>query len=256
MGKRSIRLIALALAGAVLLAGCVVSVKDSESADTQASALGTIMVNASETIDLTPDMAELSFSVETEGTTVDEATEANTAIVDAIVAYLREAGYAESSISTSNMSLYPYYDYSSMERQLTGYHMSTTIRVTDIEKDDVDAVLTDVLALGVNSLGSISYYSSRYDEAYEEALNAAIARAQAKAESIAESLGCEVGSVVSLSEGYDSGYARYSTTNSHVEYDRAVEETETASGSASLGVNVLPADIEVTAYVTVEYGLK
>ena len=253
-------------AASVLFTGCVVAGRQApgnpaitiESAGSAVSAsenAKTITVSASENVQVEPDMAELRFGVDSKAATVEEVTKINSETLDSIVSYLTGLGYEESSISTSDFSLYGDYDYSNGASTLIGYQMRTTVVLSDVAKDAVGDVLDGVLEAGANRLDGVQYYSSTYDEAYAEALDKAISLASQKAESIASSMGSEISGFVSVDESLPNDRARYSSTSGYADY--GVNETAALAGGVSTSsMKVLPSEIDVSATVTVTYNVK
>ena len=254
-----------AAAGAMMLAGCkgqtAAAGGSANNGNTQVTVAPsssesskTITVEASESISLTPDMATLGIGVTNEAATIDEATAQNSEKVDAIVEFLRSIGYEDSSISTSDIGLYPQYDYSGSESVLKGYRMDTTIVINDVPADKVSEVLNGALDNGANTINSIRYFASGYDEAYNEALSKALKLAESKASSIAEASGIELSGLMSIEEHVPNTSARYSSTNGYMDYGMAREESTAAK--ASLDMAVLPGTVDAEASVTVVYEIK
>lgn len=253
-------------AASVLFTGCVVAGQQApgnpaitiESAGGAVSAsenAKTITVSASENVQVEPDMAELRFGVDSKAATVEEVTKINSETLDSIVSYLTGLGYEESSISTSDFSLYGDYDYSNGASTLIGYQMRTTVVLSDVAKDAVGDVLDGVLEAGANRLDGVQYYSSTYDEAYAKALDKAISLAGQKAESIASSMGSEISGFVSVDESLPNDRARYSSTSGYADYG-VNEAAALAGGVSTSSMKVLPSEIDVSATVTVTYNVK
>ena len=269
MKKKACYIAAVAALGALALTACKGGSTGTASSDKAASsqeaevkleapaqgAANTISVEASESMKLTPDMAELGFGVTKDAATIDEVTAQCSDAVNEILEYLRSLGYADESISTSDIGLYPQYDYSNQQTKLTGYRMDTTIKLTDVPAEKVGEVLSGALDHGVNTINSIRYFSSGYDGAYEEALNKALARAEAKASAIAGYAGAELSGIVSIEEHMPNDSARYSSTNGYMEYGSA-SNLKRAAGGAALDMAVLPGPVEASASVTVVYEMK
>ena len=263
MKKRNIciGILGVVTAGAVALAGCkgqgtaVQGQTAVVAGGASSDASKTISVEASESIALTPDMAEIGIGVSNQAETIEEVTEQNTKAVDAIVEKFKSLGYEESSISTSDVGLHPQYDYSGSEQKLIGYNMNTTIYVSDVPADKVSEALNGALESGANTINSIRYFASSYDEGYAEALGEALKSAEEKASSIASKAGLELSGIVSITEHTPNDYARYSNTNGYMDYGMARNEASVAK-SAAFDMAVLPGTVDAAASVTVVYGIK
>ena len=259
--RRHVRYMAAVLAaGALILTGCsgtgagtAQSGAVSQGVQSQGGETASVSVSATEKTELTPDMAELGIGVTNEAATVEAATIENSAKVNEILDALRALGYTDDSLSTSDIGLYPQYDYSGGESVLTGYRMDTTIALTDVPAEKVSEVLSGALSQGVNTVNSISYYSSGFDEAYDEAVGKALELAQKKASAMAEKAGTSIKGIVSITEHTPNNNARYSASGSYMEYgaaDGAVAEAK------ALNVTILPGTVEAEASVNVVYEIK
>ena len=250
---------AVLAAGALILTGCsgtgagtAQSGAVNQGVQSQGGETASVSVSATEKTELTPDMAELGIGVTNEAATVEAATSENSAKVNEILDALRALGYTDDSLSTSDIGLYPQYDYSGGESVLTGYRMDTTITVSDVPADTVGDVLGDALSHGANTINSIRYFSSSYDEAYKESLSAAIASAEEKASAMAEASGLELDGILSMTEHASGDYARYSGTNGYMDYGTGNARAE----AAALDVAVVPGTVAAEASVTVVFALK
>ncbi|MBQ6474851.1 MAG: SIMPL domain-containing protein [Clostridia bacterium] len=210
----------------------------------------TVTVSASGTVQLTPDMATVTFGVTTRENTAQEAQDKNSRTVQQVTDVLKEKGVAEESIRTSYYNMYPQYEYyADGERVLTGYAVSTTLTVSDQKIENVGKLLGDCVAAGVNSIDSVTFLCSGYDEAYEQALAQAMDAAHVKAQALAKAAGKTLDGAAQITEGWQDMSAKYrnDTTQYSIEAD-AVE----AAGAAAF----LPGETQITANVTVTYGMR
>lgn len=256
--------VALTAACVMALSGCAAGERTVVVSD--AAAAPTITVSAESAIQVVPDKAEIGVAVTTQAATAAETQEQNEADVNAVIEALKEQGVAETSIQTSYTNLNPRYDYSTpvyygaaMEdvstedaetfegaedsedsTNIVGYEMTTRLAVSDLDIDQVGAVLQACVAAGANNTDGIQYYSSEYDAKYEEALAAAVEAAHAKAEVLAKASGVQLGAVYSVTEGYQNRAVRYDNTYA----------MEAASDGA---MKVMPGEVDVSASVTVAY---
>ena len=146
--KKTALYVAAAALCAAALAGCTAggAAQGTVAApQAQAEATRSISVEAYETISLTPDMAAIGVGVVNEAATVEEVTSQNSEAVEKIIGCFRELGYEDASMDTSDIGLYPQYDYSGGESVLTGYRMDTTISLTDVPTEQVSDVLIAAL---------------------------------------------------------------------------------------------------------------
>lgn len=207
-----------------------------------------VTVTASGTVKAAPDMARIVYEIVTEDADAVRCQQKNAETLDAVIAYLKEQGMADSSIRTSDFSLEPRYDWSGNRQRLIGYTMTTQLEAADIPMEQVGTLLSGAVGAGANRIRSVSYYSSRYDEAYEEALALAMDMAKAKAEALAHAGGCQVTEILRVEEHMDSQEGRYVDAGLAMS---TMEEYSAASDTAAMAV--MAGEMEVEADITVEY---
>ena len=206
------------------------------------------------TVKAVPDMAEITFSVYSEGadakTVKDKNSEDNNRVID----FLKSEGFSDESISTLNLGMNPVYDYSSGSQIVKGYEMETEIKVSDIELSKLGDIIDASVDNGINSIQSIDYFVSDYDEQYSEALKLAVDDARAKAETLAEAGGVEIGDVTVISEYGADTSAKYvnGLTNYSAKSAAAAEDMSAAPGSAM----IMPGQLEIKANVSMSFEVK
>ena len=219
-----------------------------------------------------PDIAEFTFSVVSDKTTVADAQADATAKINAITAYLTAAGIDKNDIQTSDYSVYPQYDYQNAlcpqaaiaptivngtsasagsvmycppgKQTLKGYEVNqtTTVKVRDTSK--AGDLLTGVGSKGATQVSGLDFTFDNPDAAQEAARNKAIVNAKTKADTLAKELGVSLVRVVSYSEnGSSPGPIYYKTL------DMASGAGGTAAAVApniSVGQNKITSDVSVT----------
>lgn len=210
--------------------------------------LQTVTVNSTEKVTVTPDIAEIVYSVQTQAPEAEACQQKNTEETDRVIALLKENGVKETSIQTTGYRLDPQYDWSSDRQVLAGYEARTTLTVSDLPIDQVGTLLSQSVSAGINNIESISYLSSQYDASYQEALGLAVAAAQSKAQAMAEAAGYDLGYIADMQEISSYSSARYNDTVL-LEKTREGSAADMAAGS----VTVMPGELEVEASVMVQY---
>lgn len=236
---------AAALGGSLILAAALaagvpagVEAKETESDADQ------ISVTASSTVKVSPDMAELTFTVESSGTDAVGTQQENTNDVNKVLAVLTRLGTSAKSIATSDYYLYPAYDNGGT---VSGYRVRTTLTVKDIPVLDLGTILTACVQAGINQVSDVSYYCSNYDAMYQQALQQAMQTAQGKAAAIAGAAGRTIAKVSSVTEEAPNTSARYDTVSLKA-------ASTTASDSSSM--NVMPGELAIEADMTVVYDMN
>jgi hypothetical protein len=230
----------------ILLFVSTVSALNVNASEKEYAASDTVTVSGSHTIYISPDKAEIHLGVQTTDKDSKKAQDENAKTVNAIIAKLKELGVKEKSITTSMYNIYQEYDYEKNEP--TGFNVSTSLTVKDLEIESVGNILSECVSAGATEIQYISYKCSNYDEEYENALTEAVAAAKKKAEVLAKATGRSVGDVQAIVEGYQDTSARF--------VNKSYSMGEEAVMAESADVSIMPEDSEITANVTITWYLK
>jgi len=222
----------------------------------------TITVSGEGEVFAVPDIAEFTFSVVSLKPTVAAAQEEATTKMNAVSAYLKDAGIAEKDIRTTGYNVYPQYDYETVscpvgvycpgggKQVLRGYEVrqTTTVKVRDTAK--AGDLLAGVGGAGATEVSSLNFTFDDVNVVQDEARNEAIADAKEKAEVLARQLGVKLVRVVSFNEssgGYPSPlYAR------DVAYGMGGAESTVAQKAPDISTG----ENKVTSNVSVTYEIR
>lgn len=208
-----------------------------------------ISVSSSEEVKITPDVAEIVYSVYTQADDAKECQKKNSEDLDKVIELLKGMGFEETSIQTSNYNLDPIYDWDDGQK-IIGYEMETRVTVSDIPIDKTGEVISASVDAGVNNIRSVTYMASKYDEAYQEALKKAVESAVAKAQAMAEAGNCELGPIVNINEYSSNQQARYT------EYKRVNSVEETAAAADFASMEVMPGEVSIEADISVDFAVN
>ena len=139
--------------------------------------------------------------------TVKEGVAANSKLMVAIVAALKDAGIPEKDIQTARFSVQPVYapQEPRAELKFSGYSISNEVNVTIREIGKLGDVLDRVVAAGATDVGNVSFLVSDGSKALDQAREAAIADARRKAEVYAKAAGVQLGRVEWITEDTANG---------------------------------------------------
>lgn len=259
MKKQFAAIAAAALTGILILGGCGQAQSAAGQAVSMVPGTATVYLNDSEpetitvtataSLNVEPDMAEISLGVVSRESTAADAQAQNTEKVKEVVETLKGLGVAETSIQTTEFYIYPEYDYGAGEERLIGYSATTYLKVSDLPIEKAGSVITECVKAGINNVNSLRYFSSVYDETYQKALEQAVADARVKAEGLAAAAGAELTDPPTITEGYQDMSYRYDNMNSYA------METAAAEADEAGGINLNGGTLAVTARVTVTYKL-
>ncbi len=151
---------------------------------------------------VSPDIANLSFSVVSEGKDPAVLQEDNNTKMRVALDHVKAQGVDEKDIKTAQYDLQPRYEYDEKTRRsfISGYVLTQAvfIKVRDISK--VAAILAGLPERGINQIGSISFDVDDPDTYLSTARNEAFGKARAKAEEMARANGLMLGRIVNVSE--------------------------------------------------------
>jgi uncharacterized protein YggE len=160
-------------------------------------AMGTGSVKA------TPDVAYVSLGIITSGKRAQEASQANAAAADKIVAALKRAGIAEKDLQTSNYSIQPVYRNNDFSKGIDGYQVSNVVRATVRKVGSIGNVIDSGLDAGANNVQGVSFGLEENGPAEDKALASAVKEARRKAEVMAKAAGVRITGVLEISTAYE-----------------------------------------------------
>ena len=209
----------------------------------------TVSSTGTATIEVLPDFVSVYFSVDTKGSTADEASDKNSVIVDKMKTALLAAGISEDEIKTSNFNVYPIYDYRSGGNVITGYSASHSLKV-EINVDEKEKI-GSIIDAGVGAGAGVSYINYELNDANEkkykvEAIKLATEDAKAKAEALAEGSGSSLGSLISVSSS-EWGY---------VPWLAASQDAVSGKSGAEVATEINPNEQDVSATVTAVFKIR
>jgi uncharacterized protein YggE len=211
----------------------------------------TVTVTAEGMTTATPDLAEITFSVVSQGQNPQALTTDNTAKMNAVLQFVSSQNIATSDVATTGYDLQPNYQYNNNGNQqpsISGYTLTQTVTVKIHDLTNVATVLSGLAPLGVNQIGGVDFTLNDPDSFLGVARADAINKARAKAQELASEAGTSLGAVVNISE------------NGIVPRPLPVFAMAGTSGmavpAAASTPNIQPGSQDVTDDVTITYALR
>lgn len=168
----------------------------------------TVTVAATGAVSVEPDIAHISTGVVSEAATAREALQRNSADMRKVIDGLKGAGIDPKDIQTSGFHVEPRYEQTKNGRapQISGYRVVNQVRITVRDLARLGELLDQVVQLGANQAGGISFEVSQAETLKDEARRQAVANAYRRAQLFATAAGARVGEVLTISEdAIDSG---------------------------------------------------
>jgi len=161
-----------------------------------------VMVSAEGKASGRPDIANLDFSVLSDGKNPAQIQKDNSEKMNKIYAYLKTAGIDEKDIRTTSYSLYPQYAYpEGQQPQIKGYSLNQGVSVKVRKTESVGEVMNNVVQLGANQVNNVQFSIDNTDTLKAQARAQAFEKAHIKAQEMAASNGARIGGVINFSEG-------------------------------------------------------
>jgi len=217
---------------------------------------GHISVSGSATINVSPDIANVSFGLSTKEKTAQAAKEANDAMLKNLNEVLKRYEIKETELSMNYINIRPYYEYRGNSNQLAGYvaQKTITIKIKEIEK--YNSFVDDLLKIGISEINSVDFAVEDIKTARNQARIKAVESAREKAELFASSISKQIVDVIEISESDIS--VRYSQANYKSNYrgmlHTAMKDSDAVTGGN--GIEEERGNIAVSASVSVVFVMK
>ena len=162
----------------------------------------TITIQGKGTVKAAPDKVSVSAGVETQAPTAKEALATNTAAMTKVIEALKSEGIDPEDIQTAMFTVSPRYETRDDGRpaRIVGYSAVNSVSVTSHDIDKLGAILDQLVSVGANSIGGISFDIDNPDDKQNEARKLAMEDAIAKAKLYVAAAGAELGPVMTIIE--------------------------------------------------------
>lgn len=210
----------------------------------------TITVSAEGKTTVSPDLAEISFSVVSQGQNPQTLTANSNDKMVAVIQFAKSQGIAEKDIKTTAYNLSPNYQYDKKTRSNTiaGYTLTQTVLVKVRDLSKVASVVGGLAPLGVNQIGGINFTFDDPEKFLAMARADAFGKAAAKAKEMASGAGVSLGRVVSVGE--------YGNVPGPRPYFALADRAAGAGGAVASLPPIQPGTQDVTDSVTITYELR
>lgn len=163
---------------------------------------GIISVNTNASIEVAPDVAEISFAIKTsDAKSMQKATLLNKEISDKVLAQLKSMIDVQNGdyIKTSDFSANPIYTYVNSKKTFERYEVSNRVIVHTKSIDKVGTMIDNSIELGATNVDNLSFSLSNYELKCNDLIASATKKAKTRAEVIAQALGTNLDGVSNIS---------------------------------------------------------
>lgn len=206
----------------------------------------TIDVTGKGTITVEPNMAVITFSVETSEKKADEALEKNAKHMKRLMAALKNATKEQATISTSNFSIYPLYDRDSVSKDNSdrqspiAYRVNNSLTVETSRVEEIGLLIDTAVDAGANRIGSLSFTRNDLDQFQKQAAAKALENAMEYGEELAKTAGLAINKIL---------YIQYVPSGAVYDYQGM------ALAEEAVPTPVSPGRIPVESYVNVSFAV-
>jgi len=207
-------------------------------------------------VSVTPGEARVYGTFVNQADDQQPANKDNATAVQDIITKLKAIGINKDDIATTNLSVYPEYDYNdyrTSQPKITGYRASATVSVKLKQTDLADKVLAAMTEAKAENVSGPTYTLSEDDlKIYQnEAQAKALVNATTQAESLAVSMNRKLGAVLTITPTSSTGSTPSPLYESRIATAvDSISAGDVAPERSSVGTQT------ITATVTVVYSLK
>ncbi|MGH7458208.1 MAG: SIMPL domain-containing protein [Longimicrobiaceae bacterium] len=209
----------------------------------------TIQVTGAGEVRVAPDLALVSFAVETRAESAREAGEENARRMERVIRALVAAGVDRTDLETSGYRVYPVYARPSrgQEPRVEGYRVTNQVTLRTGQLDELGRYIDQALGAGANRMHGIRFELDDQHAASVEALRRAAERAAVSARALATTLGVRLGQL---------RHASTSVSRPVFPYARAMARDLMAAAEAAPETPIEPEEQTVTATVNVIFDIE
>lgn len=195
-----------------------------------------------------PDVAHVSLGISIRQDSVQNAQTQANEVITKIQDQLASLNIAKEDIRTENYSVNPIYDYSDANQRVLGYTVSSNVRVTVRDFQNVNAVIDRGTQAGANQVGGINFTLSEQaeEDLKKELRQEAIDKAKENAEELASLAGMKLGRIVNIYEQPQPNYPGPM-------YNRALMDGAGGAMELSESTSIEPGSTKYSFMVTLSY---
>lgn len=194
---RRFKFIATSFVIALLLVNCSIAQESGQERQT-------LNVNGNGEVFITPDVANISFSVDTNAKTASDAVKQNAESTNKVISALKSQIGKDDKLSTSNYNLSPIYEYNNQTKksEFKGYRVTNTVTVKTYNLDNLGALIDSAAQAGSNNIQGLSFDTTKRNDYRREAMVMAVKDARATADTVADAAGVKITTIYQISPSY------------------------------------------------------
>lgn len=204
-----------------------------------------ISVSATASMEVAPDIANISFDVNGRGNNASEAATASAAKMDNVRRLLLGCNLTREDIITTSYTIYPELD---NKGKTKGYiaRNSLAIKVKDITK--VGTVIDKLSSAGIDSINNVTFDVANKSLYRNKLLAEAVEKARQEAAVVANAGGCSLGKLLSANINSYNNYPR--------SYANIMLKADAVGAEAAPVTNLVAESINIKASVETVFALQ
>jgi len=165
----------------------------------------TISVSGRGEVSITPDLANISFSVETMASTASDAVKENAEKTSKVLKTLKTQIGKDDKMSTAGYNLSPVYEYNNQTKksEFNGYRATNVIMVKTYNLNNLGNLIDSAATAGSNNIQGLSFDTTKRDKYRREALVEAVVDAKTTADTVTNAAGVQITKILRISPSYD-----------------------------------------------------
>jgi len=197
---------------------------------------------------ITPDVANISFSVETMADTASAAVKENADKTSKVLKTLKSQIGKDDKLSTTGYDLSPVYEYNNQTKkpEFKGYRATNVIMVKTYNLNKLGNLIDSATKAGSNNIQGLSFDTTKRDEYRREILVKAVQDAKTTAETVANASGVKLMKIYQISPSYDYPIPVYR--------DFALRNKAAFAETASTPIEA--GEISIKASVNIVFGIE
>ena len=146
-----------------------------------------------------PNVVSLKLSIKKTNKKIDSAKNETDRVLDQLNQTFSNLNIPIDKINTSQIYIYPTYDYIKGKQVLKGYEVTRNIVLTKIDVSKLNSLIEDSVKAGINNISQINLETTKREELTQQALIKATENAKQRAKLLAINFNASLGSIRSIS---------------------------------------------------------
>lgn len=217
---------------------------------------GYISVNTTANTEIAPDVAEISFAVQTtDNKSMQKATQTNKEISDKVFAELKSMINTQNGdfIKTSDFNASPLYSYVNSKQVFEKYQVSNRVIVHTKSIENVGKMIDSAITAGATNVDNLTFSVSSYDKQCNDLITIAADKARTRAGIIAKATGSNLDGIRTFDTSCSTN--NYNNQRFYMAKNMMADVAETASSMAG-GISISDGVIKINANVNATYFVK